>query len=183
MLAQESLSHYSFQGIEMNMKVGAFSTELSRKGYAILYAKEDSTACILSGTFAGKDDCSIIVFGTPKSKIVWKVSILFPETKSWYSVKNNYMTLVESYTKKYGNPQKHFEFFSSPYEEGDGYEISAISLEKCHYLSMFEKDNVTILIRINKGDVRTACVNVSYEDKINQELMKKEKSEIVDDDI
>ena len=167
----------------MNMKVDAFSTELIQKGYSLSYVKEDSSACILNGTFAGKDDCSIFVLGTPKSKTVWKVSILFPETKSWYSVKNSYMTLVESYKKKYGSPQKHFEFFSSPYKEGDGYEISAISLEKCHYVSMFEKDNVTIVIKIDKGDVRAACINVSYEDKINLELMKKEKSEIVDDDI
>ena len=184
--AQESkvIKHYSFLGIEMNMKVDEFAIKLiQEKGYEVLYVPDDSTAYILGGQFAGIEDCKIFVLGTPKTKTVWKVAVSFPDKKSWYSVKSDYIKLVDSYKKKYGKPDIHKEFFTSPYEDGDGYEMTAISLEKCHYITIFEKDDVMIGINIDNGNNRTAHVMVTYEDIINKKLTEKEKNEIIDDDI
>ena len=48
--------------------------------------------------------------------------------------------MVELFTKKYGEPKDHFEFFSSPYYEGDGYELQALRKEKCNYISFWTLD-------------------------------------------
>ena len=165
------------------MKVNAFVTELNKKGYSTIYHEEDISGYVLEGTFAGIHDCEIYVLGTPKSKTTWKVVVKFPEKNSWYLIKNDYNELVESYTKKYGKPKDHREFFSYPYEDGDGYEMTAISTKKCHYITMYETDVATIDISIEKGYKGGAYIRVSYEDKINTDLRTNEKNEIINDDI
>jgi hypothetical protein len=49
----------------------------------------------------------------------------------------------------------NYAFFKSPYEEGDGYEMTAVAVEKCFWLSAWEANatypNQTIAVRITKS--------------------------------
>ncbi|MBR5886534.1 MAG: hypothetical protein IKY93_07785, partial [Alistipes sp.] len=64
--------------------------------------------------------------------------------------------------------------FMSPYEEGDGYEMTAVRNDKCLYCTIYELQNGKILLTIN--DVYNGAVLLYYTDKINGNLADREKS-------
>lgn len=129
-----SQNHLSFKGIEINGTLTDFSQKLEASGYKKIYTNDAQDACVLEGAFAGYDQCMIFVISTAQEHIVWKVAVQLPEQSSWYSLKSRYNEFRESLMEKYGAPSKKYEFFSSPYYEGDGYEMSALNNEKCHML-------------------------------------------------
>lgn len=154
-IAAQAQEHMTFKGISMNCTLSSFVSQLTAKGYTKLYMNEKGA--VLSGDFAGKQDCKIFVLGTSSSKVVWKVAVKFPEKVSWHSLKSEYNTLKESYTEKYGNPQT-FEYFSTPYYEGDGYELQALSLEKCTYSSFFSSPQGIINLEITNEKMRSSRI-------------------------
>ena len=171
MLAQ-CQEHMTFKGIPMDCNLTSFVSKLESKGY-IKEVIQDNGA-VLSGNFAGKDDCTILVVCTASSKLVWKIAVQFPERVSWNSLKNEYNSLKESYIEKYGTPIS-FEFFSNPYYEGDGFELQALILEKCTYSSFFYTSQGNILLKIGtKGRVE-----VHYEDNINLTTKRKEQENVI----
>jgi hypothetical protein len=80
---------------------------------------------LLTGTFAGYDNCQIIVMTSQYTSKVMRVSVFLPENEDWASLKSNYFTIKEMYTSKYGEGQSD-EYFSGSYEDGDGKEIEAV---------------------------------------------------------
>lgn len=172
MQAQE---HMSFKGISMNTDITSFVSQLKADGFTVVY--ESDKGIILNGDFAGKSDCEVMVLPTQERKLVWKVVVIFPEKSSWYSLKSEYSSFKESYTEKYGKPLS-YEYFSSPYEEGDGYEMTALAMEKCRYISFFLTDKGAISIEINSDK----SVQVAYEDEINtREKSREQESSVMKD--
>jgi hypothetical protein len=110
---------------------------------------------------------------TPKTKQVWKLSVFLPEVTSWSRIKSEYENYLGLLTEKYGSPEKAYTFFSTPYYEGDGYEMSAIKLEKCHY-SAFWSDSIGIWIEISKFQQ----VKIVYENAKNSAINDFEKKQI-----
>lgn len=58
---------------------------------------------------------------------------------------------------------KDYEFFVSPYDDGDGYEMKAVAIDKCRYISFFLARGGHIVVQIDK----TVRVKVIYEDREN----------------
>ena len=172
----QAQEHMIFKDISMDCNLTTFVSKLVAKGYEKVLVKDDAVA--LTGNFAGKKDCTILVLSSANSHLVWKVSVLFPEHTSWSSLKSEYFLFKESYSKKYGKPES-FEYFTDPYEEGDGYELQAVKLEKCIYASYFNTPLGYIVLDIHKDKF----VRVTYEDAINAEIRDKEKEQAVSDDI
>lgn len=172
----QAQEHMTFKGIPMNCDLSTFVAKLEAKGYVKIYEK--NSGAVLSGDFAGKSDCKIFVLSTEDSKHVWKIAVKFPEQTSWYSLKNEYSTFKTSYTEKYGKPNV-YEFFSSPYYEGDGYELQALRLEKCTYVSYFSTPQGDIALEMTTDK----CIRVSYEDAINVNIRQGEKDKAVSSDI
>jgi len=168
--------HMTFKDVPMGCDLTTFVSKLKSQGF-VQDLMQDNVA-ILKGDFAGKSNCTILVGASERSKKVWKVVVNFPEKSSWYSLKNEYMSFKESYTKKYGKP-KSYEFFSSPYDEGDGYELQAVRLEKCNYSSFYELGQGTIWLTIGSDE----NVEVHYEDKITSNIRKQEEQTSVSEDI
>ena len=73
-----------------------------------------------------------------------------PENNNWYSLKSEYERFKVMFTKKYGKPDS-YEYFTEPYEEGDGYEHTALSVGKCSYISFFTLPLGTISLRISES--------------------------------
>ena len=172
----QAQEHMTFKDISMDCDLTTFVSKLEAKGYTTDLIQDNGAA--LSGDFAGKKDCTILVVCTANSKLVWKVGVKFPERTSWSSLKSEYKSLKESYSKKYGIPES-FEFFSKPYYEGDGYELQALRLEKCHYASFYNTPAGGISLEIN-ADKR---ILVTYEDNINIQIKKNEDASVVSNDI
>lgn len=113
----------------------------------------------------------------PTTKIVWKVAIYFPEydyTSNWYTIKNDYNTLKDQLKNKYGNYTNDYNFFSSPYKEGDGYEITAIKVNKCTFYTSWEQKDNAISIEISK----LLSIKLCYENTINSKISQTEKEKI-----
>ena len=172
----QAQEHMTFKGVSMGCDLMTFVSRLKDKGCTVEFIQDD--CAVLMGNFAGSDSCSIGVFCTAKSKQVWKVIVYFPEKTSWFPLKSEYKSLKESYTAKYGTP-KSYETFSCPYEDGDGCEMMALAAGLCKYFSFFETSICSIMLGIDE----TKRVGVTYEDKLNVEVFKKEKQAIVSSDI
>ena len=164
--------YMTFKGISFNCDINIFASNLEQVGYTQVLMQEG--AAIFSGNFAGKDDCTIIVLATNKSQLVWKVIVNFPEQISWRSLKNEYDSFKDLYTKKYGNPNA-YEFFDYPYEEGDGHELTALELEKCTYSSYFTTNQGVVVLKIDSQK----NIKVEYEDKINCDIWEAEKEQSI----
>lgn len=174
--SQDSISHLEFKGIQMKGSINDFADKLVKMGYII---KENTGNVItLEGQFVGKD-ATIYIAGTPKTNTIWKVMVYLPEVSSWYSIKSDYKYYKDMYTQKYGAPKDVYEFFSKPYYEGDGYEMSALKNDKCHYFSAFHTNEGVVVLEISTFKK----VRFSYEDNANTELRNKEKDTAVIDDI
>ena len=74
---------------------------------------------------------------------------------------------------------RDYEFFSSPYEDGDGYEMRAVAKDKCRYISFFFALGGHIAIEIDK----TAQLKVVYEDRVNIKIAQQELEQNAIDDI
>ena len=106
-----SQEHLKFKNIPIDGKMTDYSKELSKLGFTI--DRTDDNIMTLTGEFANKT-CEILVIGSTKSQLTWKVVVKFPEESSWSSIKSNYFELKELMSKKYGDG-KTYEFFSKPY--------------------------------------------------------------------
>ena len=174
--AQDSISHLEFKGIPINGKIDNFVNKLETQGFRITEKLDDIV--MMKGQFTGKD-ATIYIISTKKSKTVWKVVVEFSEQSSWFSLKSDYNYYKEMFVKKYGIPTDNYEFFSKPYYEGDGYELSALRNGKCHYISAFETKSGVVYLEISKFKK----IKINYEDETNSNIMNREKEESVIDDI
>lgn len=176
--AQEMQEHLKFKGIEITGNIDNFANSLVKQGYTIK-SRNDADIRILSGKFANQN-CNIILLGTPNTKTVWKVVVLFDEEyTSWYSLKSDYKNIKSSFVAKYGNPSNDYHFFMTPYEEGDGYEMTAVKVDKCRYCAFFDVKNGCISVEIYEN----CSIRASYEDESGSQIFSKEKSAIVSNDI
>lgn len=171
-----SQEHLKFSGIFIDGNVEVFVRKLENKGYK--FVDYINTVAVLEGKFTGKD-ANIFVLSSPKTKTVWKVAVEFDESNSWNYLKFQYEDYKEAYTQKYGEPSSVHESFYEPYYEGDGLEIQALKLERCHYASYYYLDNGIIYV----GLTEFCTLNLEYEDKINLKVMEKESRSSITEDI
>jgi hypothetical protein len=89
-----------------------------------------------------------------------------------HEVINEFHEWVSALSEKYGPPSRKWEFFSSPYKDGDGYETTAIRVGKGTYAAAWEfppqggGEADSIFIEITDE----LFINISYE---NAKLMSR----------
>lgn len=162
-----------FLGIKVDGKKDAVIQAFKSKGFKIKPDSDITKDVVTLEGMAGSNYIDIAIVCTPKSKTVWKFSVRLPEKTSWSSLKSEYEQYLDILINKYGEPQKKYNFFSSPYKEGDGYEMTALSVEKC-FFSAYWTDNTGVSIKISKFKQ----VNISYENATNSLLDDKERSDV-----
>lgn len=173
MMSQE---HLEFKGIPMDGPVSSFVSKLKTKGFTEVY--NSGFNYVLKGEFTGKS-ATLFVLGSRKTGIVWKVGVNFEKETSWYTIKSLYNKYVNLFKEKYGSPTEHFEFFSDPYYEGDGYEMQALRNEKCSYASYFKTAKGMLCVSLSTYE----CLQLGYEDGINAKISEKENNSSNLDDI
>lgn len=173
--AQES-SHFDFKGIPIDGSLDSYVGQLNKKGFTTTKNTED--AAMLKGTFAG-EDVEVAVYTTPKSRTVYMVVVAFPEQSAWYSIKSDFKKLENSLQEKYGKPSLQRKSFASPYYEGDGYEMTAIKVDKCYYYTRFTTaaGELTLLI------LKSGQVALYYVDKQNDAKGEREKNASIYEDL
>lgn len=173
--------HLTFRQIPISGNVNNFIRKLEAQGYTVTNSyNQEYNLAILTGKFAGVNNCQILVVGTPVSMLVCRVVISLPEQQIWFSLKSEYQEWKNKLTAKYGTPTS-YEYFSEPYYEGDGYEMTALSNEHCQYQSFYtdKETEGTIVVRLSTR----GCVTMVYEDKHNSDIGEGEKNNIANDDL
>ena len=157
-----------FDGIKIEGSKSTFIKAMSDKGYSV---KEDKGNIVTFNGNSTHKSLEILAVMTPTSQLVWKLDIFLPKETSWYSIKAQYNNYLSTLTEKYGSPDKTYGFFSDPYVEGDGYEMTALSVEKCTYMALWNSSG--LLLAISKY----SQVEISYENLTNSDLDTKEKNQ------
>lgn len=162
----------SFDGVPVSGDLPTAVAKYKAKGYTV--SKYIENGVILKGKVAG-NSIELFVFTTPKSKKVCKMVAYLDEDISWRSLKYNYNKFYDIFLEKYGEPDSKYDFFSSPYEEGDGYELQAVSLEKATFAAYWlRRDNLTVAVEISKYKQ----IKLVYENNLVMNIRDKEQSEI-----
>lgn len=161
-----------FDGVLIDNSIVSVISKFKEKGYTVKTTKSNVT--IMSGTLMGKE-IELYIFCTPISKITSKISVYLPKKYSWYEIKNEYREMKALLNEKYGTPDNEYEFFKSPYYEGDGYELSAIANDKGYYSTFwFNRNNTSIAVEITEYNQ----VRIAYENDKNMERAKIEKDKV-----
>lgn len=173
--------HLTVKGVSMGGTLNSVITQLKKSGLSTsLYSTADSP--VLEGSFAGISGCRFVFGATDDGKLVYRIGIMTPFERSWSSVKSTYESLKSSYTAKYGEP-KSFEYFINPYELGDGYELQALSLDKCVYQSYYFIEGGAITIEMSGTSSRQGYVVITYEDSANLEKAQSDLNVIINEEI
>ena len=174
-ICAHSSGHIKFMGMDVTGNMESFKNSLVTKGF--FYVDSFKSSFRFQGEFAN-EFVTLTVLASPETQIVCKIIVEFPSKSEWKNLKEDYFKKKKLFKSKYPL-DKDFEFFSSPYEDGDGYELRAVSRGKCNYTSFFLAVGGYIIIEIGK----TAQIRVSYEDRENMKNAQKELEQSAINDI
>lgn len=147
-MAASSLNAQSLNGVPISGDLPTAIQNFKNKGFIV--KKTFDEGAILKGQM-GTNQVELYVFKTPISKKFYKAVVYFEEEVSWSSLKRTYNKFVNILTDKYGSPTGNLESFKDPYYEGDGYETSALTLEKVNWYTYWSNQpNLYLLVEISK---------------------------------
>jgi hypothetical protein len=162
----------SFDGVPISGDLPTAIAKFRAKGYTI--DQYVNNGVVMKGRVAN-NSVEVFVMTTPKSKKVFKMVVFMDEQTSWVSLKSEYYKYKNILTEKYGNPDEKYDFFTSPYFEGDGYELQAVGLEKANYAAYwFKRDNLTLGVEISKFKQ----IKLIYENNQMMEIKNREQADI-----
>lgn len=174
---QTGKSAPEFDGVKVDSTLNYCVSQFVKKGFTITDETRKASRALKG--MLGTDEVEVILVATPLTNKVWKASVYFAKQDSWSSIKDKFNSLRDLLLKKYGEADEDFHFFSDPYKEGDGDEMTAISEEKCNYFSYWKKNLMNKVISIEISKYKQ--VNVAYENSVNAELNKNERDKATSD--
>jgi hypothetical protein len=158
-----------FMGVKVEGSRSQITEAFKAKGFTVLQNSPENNVVTMKGT-VNSNTVELYASFTPRSNKCWALTVFLPEKTSWYSLKDQYKDYLNILIEKYGEPNNKYSFFSSPYYEGDGYELQAVRLEKCTYSAFWS--NVSIQISKFKQ------VKIHYENATNAALDDEEKKKV-----
>lgn len=173
--------HITFKSVPVDGTRKEFTLLLREKGFK---ETDNRAAGILSGVFAGRQ-ATVVADTTATSGTVFRASAFLEQRSKWAELKDDYLTFKRFITEKYGTPIRSEERFDSPYHEGDGFEMKAVSLGKCRYGAAWNHEAGRIEIGISPAgrEPGKACLRISYIDMANTILAEREMEEIYKEDL
>lgn len=165
----QTSEHLTFKGVPIDGKLSEYVLKMQKNGFTHVSTKDG--LALLKGEFAAYKDCVIGVTTLNQKDLVSKISVVFPECKTWSSLSGNYFSLKEMLNEKYGKPSESLEEFQNYEPEDDGSKMSAVQLESCKYYSIYNTDKGRIELSIS-GSIHGCFVLLAYFDKINSDIIK-----------
>ena len=160
----------------INGTLNEFVSKLKQKGLAHIGTEEG--IAMLKGDFAAYKNCTIAAVSLKQKNLVAKVGVIFPSLETWSSLSNNYFSLKEMLTKKYGEPEVCIEEFQTKImQNDDNSKIHEVRMNRCKYVTGYTTEKGDIELQI-KGSFTDGCyVTLIYFDKINGEVIEAEAME------
>lgn len=182
-MAQIGAEHMKFKKVPINGSLITFIQKMKTKGF-VMYGKNDAqTLALMNGKFA-EENVTISIFSSKKSRTVYSVHVNLKETTAWAALKAQFDSFKEMLTTKYGEPSESYEEFEYPYKDGNGLELNALKNKKANFSAIYDVGEIGIIrLDIFSDDAIRGQVVISYYDLVNFDLMRKEKSEIISDDL
>lgn len=169
--SQTESPHLSFKGVPIDGTLNEYVQKMKQKGFEYL-GTEDGIA-ILSGDFAAYKGCTIGVATLKQKDLVSKITVVFPSCETWASLANNYYSLKEMLTEKYGEPDdvtEKFQGYSEPRDDND--RMYNVKMDRCKYLTTFRTPKGDIQLSIGHNSVMSCYLLLSYFDKINGDVIR-----------
>jgi len=158
-----------FYGVNISGPLPTAIEKFKQKGFVLKTTLD--MGVIMKGRIVNQD-VSLFIFITPKTKMVFKMVVYFDELNSFDGLYSQYDKMVSTLTQKYGEPDFVEEKFITPYELGDGYELTALEVEKCLYSTTWlYKNNLNVQVQISKYKQ----LKVTYENDILSDQKDKEE--------
>lgn len=168
--SQETSEHMTFKGIPIDGTLNSFVSKLGQKGFT--HISTNDGAAILSGDFAAYKNCTIVAVSSKEKNLVVKVAVIFPSHETWSPLENNYLSLKQMLTTKYGDPSdciETFQSYSQPNDDND--KMHELQMDRCKYATLFETEKGDIELQISHQDYSNCYVILSYYDSINQKAI------------
>lgn len=157
--------HLAFKGVPIDGSAKAFAAQLQSKGFESIKTSDGKLA--LRGSFCGHPNCQVLVNTAEDEDVVSTVCVLFEREITWYALSNNYDTLKNMLTEKYGDPVDKKEMFVNLYSEEDFLKITRLQSNDCEWRSVFETGVGQIVLSIEYRLEYGSCVKLEYRDRIN----------------
>lgn len=175
-LPQPQKGHLEFLGVPIDGHIDVFTNLLGQKWLS--FSKKEDNKAILSGSFAGYDDCKIYAYYSEiADQRAWRVDVEIPSSSisTWSSLEADYIYLKDGLTEKYGTPRQIIR--RQPFFDRHGNIVYVEKTKKdSEGLSLFDTENGRILLEIanlEKDDDQFG-IRLSYIDTENEQ--KKDKA-------
>lgn len=164
----------TIDGITLGKTEKEVISKLISKGFKLINTPT-KTNKRYKGKLSNEDDVEICILSTPKTKLVWKL-IIETYAYNWPSAKATFDNYKAKLVNKYGDSTINNNYFTTPYNEGDGYEMLALYKGNCTWSSSWYSPFIRIQIR--SYEYGKAEIWISYENEKASEINNTEKAEI-----
>ena len=164
--------HLSFKGVPINGTLKSYTDAMVKAGFQYELT-QDGTA-LLTGDFAGYKGCTVGVSTLKNLDVVNRIAVLFPDKETWSGVLIDYEHLKAMLTEKYGTPSDSQEKFTGHVGDNhNGLIMSALKNGEYMWYTIFTTELGDIELTIISGmKYDTACVRLSYYDKVNSDKVR-----------
>lgn len=170
-LAQTESPHLLFKGVPIDGTRDEFVQKMKQKGFNYLGTMDDMA--FLKGDFAAYKNCAVGVVTLKQTDLVNRVLVMFPECETWAGLANNYFSLKEMLTEKYGKPTDELETFQGYSEpQDDNSRLHELMMDRCKYITTFSTPKGDIGLSIGHNSTRDCRVVLIYIDKINDKVIQ-----------
>lgn len=175
--AQSESQHLTFKGVPIDGTLNEYVSKMKQKGFMFM-TTQDGTA-LLKGDFAGYKGCTVGVSTLKQRDLVSKIVVIFPSYDNWSGVSNNYFSLKDMLTEKYGQPANVVEEFQGIITpETDNSKMHELRMDRSKFVTVFSTSKGDIQLSMSSDKMGGACVLLTYFDRINGDVVR---SEAMDD--
>lgn len=168
--AQNVSEHMTFKGIPIDGTLNSFVTKLKQKGFT--HIGTDDGVAMFRGDFAAYKNCTVGAVSSKEKDLVVKVAVIFPSHETWSALENNYLSLKQMLTTKYGEPSDCIETFQSYSQpEDDNSKMHELQMDRCKYQTLFETEKGNIELQLGHQSFSKCYVILSYYDAVNQKTV------------
>jgi len=167
----QTSDHLVFKSVPIDGTLNDYVLKMKQNGFEHLGTKDETA--LLKGDFAGYKNCNVGVSTLKQNDLVNKIAVIFPFQETWSTLSDNYFSLKEMLTEKYGNPTKVVEKFDTYSEPRDDQsKFREARFDHCKYNSVFQTEKGAIELSIENDRVGKCFVKLTYLDKINSGIVK-----------
>lgn len=146
-----SSTSQTFDGVFIGGDFNECINKLKLKKYKLIHVADNNLAAVFEGVY-NYQKIQLFVLSTPTTKKAFSFTLFMPKENTFETLESDFSKLYEIFYDKHGEPDLFKSEFLTPYVKGDGYEITALKLERAKIeATWFDKSNKSITIEISSS--------------------------------